>query len=328
MGKLIQFAAHLIQDRHLTNSTAKRYVAFIHKHRNHLKSSFFIPYFQELLNKGYCAGTINSGMVNAIRSWGNFTHNSDLLLIKKLPVPKNQVSRSILSVEEIQQLLTMPCKYTTKPEWDKLNFIFEILARCAFRPIELLRLRVKDVNLGLNTFDLSGNITKTHRPRSIPIPRELLNRLKLHIKDLEVNDYLFSNKNGGMLNRNRLSSHFAKRIKRLGIKRNVSLYSLRHSAACRTLHNSDILTTKAFLGHQSLTTTETYIHLDTSDIAEAMDRDELVKGNMPIPEIFKTIVNFVRNIISGDTRLKMEVNETEDELIIKIKKTNSNKLEQ
>jgi len=321
MDELDRFSAHLIQNNHVSISTTKRYCAVIKKYKHNLTSVFLIPYIHNLLQEGkYKADSLNSGIINAIRAWGHFTHNEDLLLIKKLPVPKNEVSRSILSVEEIHQLLDMPCKYTPQKWWDTYTFIFEILSRCAFRPITLLRVKVYMLNFGLNTFDLSGTITKTGKPASIPIPRELIAKLKKQVADKQPNDYLFPNSKGKMIDRNKLTSHFAKRVKRLGIKRYVTLYSLRHSAACRMLHNSNILTTKGFLTHTSLESTEKYIHLDIQDIADAMDRDELVKGNMPIPEIFKQIINFVKNIVAGDKRLKVEVQETEDELIIRVKK--------
>lgn len=320
MDEMVKFTAHLIQTQHVTLATAKRYVAFIVKNLEHLNSSYLISYFYELLSKGYHAGSINSGMVNAVRAWGHFTNNPDLLLVKKLPVNKHEVSRSILSVNEINQLIDMPCKYTSLKQWRKYNFIFQILSRTALRPIELLRLKVGMLNFGLGSIDLPSTITKNHQPRSIAIPRELRRKLQDQIRTLKADDYLFPSDSGGMLDRNNLTAHFTKRIKRLGIKRNVSLYSLRHSAACRTLQNSDILTTKALLGHSSIETTEQYIHLDISHIAKAMDRDELVKGNMPISEVFKTIILFVKNLIAGDKRFKVEINETEEELIIKVKK--------
>lgn len=298
MDELARFTAHLIQDKHVTLATAKRYVAIIAKYQDNLTSTYLIPHIQELLQT-HKPDSLNAGLVNAVRAWGHFTNNPDLLLIKKLPVVKNAVTRSILSVDEIHQLLSLPPKNIDKKRYEQETFIFEVLSRCAFRPITLLRARVHMVNLGLNTFDFPGEITKTRQPQAIPIPRELLQKIKDHIKDKQPSDYLFTY-NGKMINRNKLTDHFTQRIRRLGIKRNVSLYSLRHSAACRMLHNSNILVLKKYLSHNLIETSEKYIHLDTQDIADAMDRDELVKGNMPIPEIFKQIVAFVKNLISGD----------------------------
>lgn len=257
----------------------------------------------------------------AVRAYGKFTNDPGLQAIRKLKVCDDDVRKSILSVDEINQLLALPCDQAKCPErYDYFTFIFEILSRTGMRPAEILRTKVSHCNLGLMTFDLPGEITKTNHARSIPIPRELIPKIQQHIKYLHTNNLLFSKLNGNPFSTEDVSFQFRKRVRRLGIKRWVTLYSLRHSTATRALHNSDLLTTQALLGHRNLEVTQKYIHLDIENVRDVLDRDELVQGNMPVSEIFKKIIEFVKKLVGKDSRLKMEVLETDDELIIKVKK--------
>jgi len=155
--------------------------------------------------------------------------------------------------------------------------IIEMLYSCGLRVSELINLKLSDLFIEEDFIKVSG---KGNKQRFVPIG---LNTKKLIQSYLKIyrplfkistidSDTIFLNRNGKKLTRAMIFT-IVKKIKiKAGIKKNVSPHTFRHSFATHLLENgADLRSIQSMMGHESITTTEIYMHLDKSYLKKVMN---------------------------------------------------------
>ncbi len=179
-----------------------------------------------------------------------------------------------LSVEEIDLLVA--AIDLSKPEGERNRAILETLYGCGLRVTELLDLRLSDLFFKENFISVTG---KGNKQRFVPIGETTQKFISLytdHIRNhLNIQkgheDFVFLNRRGKQLTRAMIFTIVKQLAIKAQINKNISPHTFRHSFATHLLENgADLRAIQLMLGHESITTTEVYMHLDRSHLREVM----------------------------------------------------------
>jgi integrase/recombinase XerD len=173
----------------------------------------------------------------------------------------------VLSVEEIDQILNSID--LSLPEGHRNRAIIEVLYSCGLRVSELITLRCSDVYADEGFVRVLG---KGNKQRLVPISNAVLKELKFNADyrgsvtiQPGFEDTLFLSRRGTSLSRIMVFHVIKKQVLQVGIKKNVSPHTFRHSFATHLLEGgADLRAIQLMLGHEKITTTEIYVHLDRS----------------------------------------------------------------
>lgn len=198
------------------------------------------------------------------------THPLELIespkLGRKLP--------TVLTLEEIDKLIA--AIDLGSPQGERNRAIIETLYGCGLRVSELITLKISDLYFEENFIRVTG---KGNKQRLIPIGssiQKFINIYKDHVRvhqqiSPEAKDTLFLNQHGRPLTRAMIFTIMKNLAKSAGIKKNVSPHTLRHSFATHLLENgADLRAIQQMLGHESITTTEIYTHIDRKHLTEIL----------------------------------------------------------
>ena len=188
-------------------------------------------------------------------------------LLKKDPTagikrPKREKKiPSVLSKEEVNLLIN---SIDTK----KSRLMVSLMYACGMRVSELINLKISDLNFN----EKIGHIrqAKGRKDRIFNIPESLFEDLKKHAEmQKERNEeYLFTGPKGKLSERN-IQKIVSSAARRAGINKHVSCHTLRHSFATHLLEKGvSIRVIQSLLGHSSISTTELYTHISTSQLKE------------------------------------------------------------
>lgn len=179
-------------------------------------------------------------------------------LIKKLP--------DFLSVEEIERLIA--ALDLSKPEGMRNKALLEVLYGCGLRVSELINLKLSNLSLDIEYIKVVG---KGNKERLIPIGSSAIKFLNHYIKEVRVHakikpgneDYVFINRLGTPLSRVMVFMIIKDLALKAKIQKNISPHTFRHSFATHLIEGgADLRAVQEMLGHESITTTEIYTHLD------------------------------------------------------------------
>ncbi len=154
--------------------------------------------------------------------------------------------------------------------------IIEVLYSCGLRVSELTNLKISNIFYTQEFIKVTG---KGDKQRLIPLGskarKEIDNYMKSfrnHVKAAEGHrDYLFLNRRGKKLTRVMIFTIIKETCKLAGIKKNISPHTFRHSFATHLIDGgADLRVVQEMLGHESITTTEIYTHLDTSYLKDTI----------------------------------------------------------
>lgn len=171
----------------------------------------------------------------------------------------------VLTVEEIDAMLSSINLSTA--EGQRNRAILEVLYSCGLRVSELVGLRLSQLYLQDEYICVEG---KGNKQRLVPISQQAVREIEQYMADrvtLDIKsgeeDYLFLNRRGRHLSRVMVFYIVRDACERCGIKKSVSPHTLRHSFATHLLENgANLRAIQQMLGHESITTTEIYVHLD------------------------------------------------------------------
>ncbi|MFD2562169.1 site-specific tyrosine recombinase XerD [Aquimarina rubra] len=180
-----------------------------------------------------------------------------------------------LSIEEIDTIITQID--LSKPEGERNKAIIETLYGCGLRVSELINLKLSDLFFEEGFISVTG---KGDKQRFVPIGEvtqkfiiiyrdEIRNHLNIQ-KGHE--DTLFLNRRGKQLTRAMIFTIVKRLVEKAGIHKNISPHTFRHSFATHLLENgADLRAIQLMLGHESITTTEIYMHIDRSHLSEVIN---------------------------------------------------------
>lgn len=179
-----------------------------------------------------------------------------------------------LSVNEIDVLVK--AVDMNKAEGQRNRAILETLYSCGLRVSELIDLRVSNLHFRMGFIKIHG---KGNKERLIPIGKKAKKEIKLYLKsyrsklgiDKDSEDILFLNRRGRKLSRVMIFTIIKNLSKKVGLKKNVSPHTFRHSFASHLVEGgADLRAVQEMLGHESILTTEIYTHLDREYLKETI----------------------------------------------------------
>lgn len=186
---------------------------------------------------------------------------------KKLHLPE------VLSLEEINLMIAQ--MDMSKHESHRNRAIIEILYGSGLRVSELVNLRLSDMYIKEGYMRING---KGNKQRLVPLSAVAIQWFSYWIEDRnqldikpEAIDIAFLNRRGKQLTRAMIFTIIKSLARDAGIKKTISPHTLRHSFATHLLQNgADLRIIQQLLGHESISTTEIYTHVDIHDLREAI----------------------------------------------------------
>ena len=180
-----------------------------------------------------------------------------------------------LSEAEINQIISVID--LSKPEGERNRAMLETMYSCGLRVSEMIGLRISDLFFDEGFIKVIG---KGNKQRFVPINNYMIKLIETY-KDLirsgiktqkGFEDTLFLNRRGKQISRNMVFMILKDHAQKAGISKTVSPHTLRHSFATHLLERgADLRAIQQMLGHESITTTEIYMHLDKSFLKNVMN---------------------------------------------------------
>jgi len=180
-----------------------------------------------------------------------------------------------LSLEEIDSIISEIDLSTNLGERNRA--IIETLYGCGLRVSELIHLKLSDLFFEEGFIKVTG---KGNKQRFVPIGGLTVKYINIYRKEVRVHqkiqpeavDTLFLNQRGKQLTRAMIFYIVKQLVEKAGIKKNISPHTFRHSFATHLLENgADLRAIQQMLGHESITTTEIYTHIDKSHLSQVMN---------------------------------------------------------
>jgi len=181
-----------------------------------------------------------------------------------------------LSIQEIDLIIRQIDLST--PQGERNRAMLETLYSCGLRVTELITLKISDLFFDEGFIRVLG---KGNKQRFVPINNRDKTYITNYIKKIRIHipvkkkfeDNVFLNRNGRQLSRNMVFIIIKKLTELAGIKKRISPHTFRHSFATHLLENgADLRSIQQMLGHESITTTEIYMHVDKSHLRKVINR--------------------------------------------------------
>ncbi len=215
--------------------------------------------------------------ISAIKGFFNYLIFEDLIKVNPIldiELPKlDKKLPAVLSENEITKLIdSVDLSYNFG---QRNKTIIEILYGTGIRVSELINLKLSNIFFNEKIIKIIG---KGNKERFVPLGDIASNQIKVYLNhrnknivDPEFSDILFLNRYGRKLTRSMIFKIVTDASKRINIHKRISPHTLRHSFATHLLKNgADLRTIQIILGHESITTTEIYTHLDTFHLEEVL----------------------------------------------------------
>ncbi|MBX2968393.1 MAG: site-specific tyrosine recombinase XerD [Cyclobacteriaceae bacterium] len=226
----------------------------------------FLQYINELGMSAYSQARILSGIK------GFYKYLMFEELIEKDPTellegPK--IGRKLpdtLNYEEIVKLLEAIDLST--PEGSRNRAMLEVLYSSGLRVSELVELKLNNIYFDVGFLRVIG---KGNKERLVPLGRDAMKYLKIYIDEVRVHvpvkkgfeSHVFLNRFGKKISRVSVFTIIKSRAQVIGLKKTISPHTFRHSFATHLIEGgADLRAVQEMLGHESITTTEIYTHLD------------------------------------------------------------------
>ena len=285
------FKAYLQLEKSLSDNSVQAYLRDIEKltgyfqESNHLKGpgdvqlkdlEKFLKWIAEL---GITPAS-QSRIISGIRAFYKYCLlenivSKDPTLLLEAPKLKRSLP-DVLSFEEIEEIISQID--LSKPEGGRNKAILETMYSCGLRVSEVVNLRISHLYLDLGFIRVLG---KGDKERLVPIGRSAVkyiniykNKIRVHVQPVYGNeDILFLNNRGSKLSRVMIFLIIKDLVKKAGIKKNISPHTFRHSFATHLVEGgADLRAVQEMLGHESITTTEIYTHLDREFLRKTLEK--------------------------------------------------------
>jgi len=214
--------------------------------------------------------TSQARIISGIKAFYKYLMMEDL--IKKNPSELLEAPKTarklpdILHVDEIDQMISVID--LSKPEGVRNKAILETMFSCGLRVSETVNLKISDISFVDQFVRVIG---KGNKERLVPIGRVAIKAIHFYTDNVRnhiepkvgSNDILFLNRRGAKLSRVMIFLLVKKFAMEAGIKKKISPHTFRHSFATSLVEaGADLRAVQQMLGHESITTTEIYTHID------------------------------------------------------------------
>lgn len=278
--KVIQeFRKFLLFERNLSKNSVSAYLNDIQKlqifcedHQLNIEEINVknVQHFLEWVNGFGISVYTQARLISGIKSFFNFlqleyelsTNPAELIetprLTRKIP--------DVLEVHEIDELIS--AIDLSHPEGMRNKAMLEVLYGCGLRVSELVELKISNLHLEVEFIKIEG---KGNKERLIPIGAQAIKYLKIYLQEVRAKqqvkagheDVVFLNRRGAKLTRVMVFLIIKELAQKIGLKKKISPHTFRHSFASHLVEGgADLRAVQDMLGHESITTTEIYTHID------------------------------------------------------------------
>ncbi len=182
----------------------------------------------------------------------------------------------VLTFEEIEKIIAQIPLDTAEGHRNKA--ILETMYSCGLRVSEVINLQITQLHMDVGFIRVIG---KGDKERLVPIGKDAMRQIDIYRRNIRVHmpvkkgeeDTLFLNRRGGALSRVMIFLVIKDLAMRAGIQKKVSPHTFRHSFATHLVEGgADLRAVQEMLGHESITTTEIYTHLDREYLRDTLQR--------------------------------------------------------
>ena len=285
------FKAFLQLEKSLSEHSIEAYLRDIDKLTNYLEtqgasispSEVTLEHLQAFIR---CIGdmemapTSQARILSGIKSFFKYCLLEQICTVNPttlLPSPKTRRKLpDVLSFEEIEQLISYID--VSKPEGGRNRAMLETMYSSGLRVTELIQLKISCLYLDLGYIRVIG---KGNKERLIPVGGDAIKYIKIYKDSIRVHqtvaknyeDILFLNNRGKGLSRVMIFYIIKDLLSKSGIKKSISPHSFRHSFATHLVEGgADLRAVQEMLGHESITTTEIYTHMNREFLRDTLDR--------------------------------------------------------
>lgn len=224
--------------------------------------------------------TSQARIISGIRSFYKFCAIENL--VQKDPTALLETPRlkralpDVLSLEEIESIIG--AIDLSKPEGGRNKAILETMYSCGLRVSEVVNLKISHYYPDVGFIRVIG---KGDKERLVPIGDSAIKYIRIYQEDIRVHvpvqkgneDILFLNRRGSRLTRVMIFMIIKELAAKAGIQKNISPHTFRHSFATHLVEGgADLRAVQEMLGHESITTTEIYTHLDREYLRDTLQR--------------------------------------------------------
>ena len=274
-----EFKYYLRVERSLTNNTVDAYIRDVNKLskysiNNNLSIKLIIREniqdFISFLNDEKISARTQARVISSVKSFFKFLIMEDYIIndpCQLIQNPKIGLKLpDVLSIAEID-LIVSNIDNSSK-HGQRNTTIIETLYSCGLRVSELINLKISNIKFLEKYIKITG---KGNKERLTPISQKCLKLLSIYINEIRIHqkiksgndDIVFLNNRGSQLSREMIFTIVKKLTEKSGIKKNVSPHTFRHSFATHLIEGgADLRAVQEMLGHENITTTEIYTHLD------------------------------------------------------------------
>ncbi|MEJ6734998.1 MAG: site-specific tyrosine recombinase XerD [Flavobacteriales bacterium] len=284
-----EFRSHILFEKSLSDNTfesyqrdVKKLVSFLEMNKNNsspskIKTEDIREFIQWIAQMGMSAKS-QARIISSLKSFFNYLVIENVIdqsPAQNIENPKiGSYLPETLSINEIDKLIAHID--LSHPQGNRNKAIIEVLYSCGLRVSELINLKISNWYKKEGFIKVEG---KGNKERLIPIGKIAIklietyfesNRDKQKVKEGN-NDFMFLNRNGSKLSRVMIFTIVKNLVDIAGIKKNVSPHTFRHSFATHLIEGgANLRAVQEMLGHESITTTEIYTHLDSDFIKESI----------------------------------------------------------
>ncbi len=281
------YRSYLLLEKGLSDNTVEAYVRDVLKLTEHLPEGTGIKEINRQTIEDFIRTLSNdldarsrARVISGLKSFFNYlileriVEENPLELIEGPKLGK--YLPDVLSVEEMSSLLQ--AVDLSLPQGHRNRAILETLYACGLRVSELVNLRLSNYYADMGLVKVIG---KNNKERIVPIGESAIryidwyvnhDRSKVCVKK-GFEDFVFLNRRGAKLTRVMIFHIVKSAAKNAGLDKNISPHTFRHSFATHLIEGgADLKAVQDMLGHESITTTEIYTHLDTRYLRETVMR--------------------------------------------------------
>ena len=287
-----EFKNYLKLERSLSNNSIDAYLLDIRKLTSFISENYstslsieninvsIIESFIKYLFKSESSTYSQARIVSGLKSFFNYLlleEKIDINPMELIDAPK--LVRKLpetLSIQEIEIIIN--AVDLDSKEGMRNKAILETLYSCGLRVSELVNLKVQNLFLDIGFIKVLG---KGMKERLVPIGTKAAECISLYMKEYRINinitegfeGYLFINRRGKNLTRNMIFIIVKDLVKKAGLNKNISPHTFRHSFATHLIEGgADLRAVQEMLGHESITTTEIYTHLNKNYLREVVNK--------------------------------------------------------
>ena len=285
------FKAFLQLEKSLSAHSVEAYLRDIDKLTNYLESNEealspadislqHLQSFIQCIGEMDMAPTSQARIISGIKSFFKYCLLEQICTVNPttlLPSPKTRRKLpDVLSFEEIELLISHI--NLSKSEGGRNKAILETMYSSGLRVTEAINLKISCLYLDVGFIRVIG---KGDKERLIPIGSDAIKFIKIYKDTIRIHqspaknceDILFLNNRGKGLSRVMIFYIIKDLILKSGIKKSISPHSFRHSFATHLVEGgADLRAVQEMLGHESITTTEIYTHINREYLRDTLDR--------------------------------------------------------